>query len=420
MKLLLVSSFPPNPQGEANYAGKFVRTLQERDPGLECYVVAQVLEEESGPDGAPNVIRVMRRSGWRRHFNALRIIAAVLRLRPDVVHLQSPVIPEYGGLFGEPMLPALALLRLFGVRTVISLHSTWTDDDLINLCREKGLGRVMTRLFVSYYKFVIRTFSQLSHGFQIVTAGEQSPAAERCRAEYRMSAVKVQNEPHPCNPLGCSPETQALAKSKVNFPGKRVVAAFGFMREDKGVHLLLDAMNAILSAHPDTALVIAGRAQRPSDQAYVERIRRLCDTSVDPSRVLFLDRYLSDEEMASLFDAADVFVVPYLRVLGPSGPAHHSIGRYKPLIVSEIGHNLGLRGTCMTVPPGDAMALQRALFTMLGSPATTGQWSALSRAYAESHTWHGLAESYLRYYRDLLRSPRSAQFRFVPDIASGI
>jgi glycosyltransferase involved in cell wall biosynthesis len=418
MKLLIVSTFPPNPHGEANYAGKFVKTLYECDPGLSCHVLSQRFEEESGPELLPGVMRTMRRSGWRRHFNGLRVVQAVLRLRPDIVHLQSPVIPEYGGLFGEPMIPVLALLRLLGVRIVISLHSTWTDDDLINLCREKRLRPATTRMFISYYKLVIRTFSRLAHGFQVVTAGEQSPAAERFRLEYRVDPRKVQNEPHPCSPIGCSPEAQALAKAKIGFAGRRVIATLGFMREDKGVHLLLEAMNAVLSSFPDTALVIAGRAQRPYDQSYVERLKLACAGSPDPGRVLFLSKFISDEEMATLFDAADVFVVPYLRVLGPSGPAHHSIGRYKPVIVSEIGHNLGFRGTCMTFPPGSVEQLRQRLFDFLGAADAPGRWSARSRAYAESHTWRGLTLSYLRYYQELLQQPRSARFRLLPDIVS--
>ena len=114
--------------------------------------------------------------------------------------------------------------------------------------------------------------------------------------------------------------------------GKKVIACLGGTRSDKGLDILLEALNHV---DTDFQLLIAGKPM-DFDEAYIlQHIEKYRDAVS-----LFL-KYLSDEELDKALLAADIVCLPYKKSFnGASGPLGEGVSYGKCIIGADHG-NLG-------------------------------------------------------------------------------
>lgn len=115
-------------------------------------------------------------------------------------------------------------------------------------------------------------------------------------------------------------------------PGKPVVLALGSTRPDKGVDILINALNNV---HRPFQLLIAGKPEE-FDEVYIKE-----HTQKYASQVVTALRYLTDKEVELAVVAADIIVLPYKYSFnGASGPLGEGVCQEKCIIGSGHG-NLG-------------------------------------------------------------------------------
>ncbi len=147
------------------------------------------------------------------------------------------------------------------------------------------------------------------------------------------------------------------ARRELGIEGKMILF-FGFVRSYKGLDDLLEALPAILQKHPDALLVIAGEFWKDKSH-YLESIARLGITS----RVRIMDKYIPEDQVATLFSAADLVVLPY-RSISQSGVIPLAFAFGTPVIATRVGGNSdwiedGKNG--YLVPPCDPSMLAGAI-----------------------------------------------------------
>ena len=94
----------------------------------------------------------------------------------------------------------------------------------------------------------------------------------------------------------------------------------------------------------------------------------------------WLPRFVSDDELASIFRAASVAVLPY-REIDQSGVLYTALAFNTPLVLSDVG-GFGEIAGAVLVPPGDAHALAEAIEAQLGHPAVpapVADWDEIAR-----------------------------------------
>ena len=125
------------------------------------------------------------------------------------------------------------------------------------------------------------------------------------------------------------PSARALERLRHGNPDL-VLLTFGSIRPYKGVDIALDALARV---DPDirVRLVVAGRSWG-SANALREQARRLRLNG----RVEFHDRFISNEEAALLFSAADASLLPY-RTASQSGVVQLSFAYERPVIATRVG-----------------------------------------------------------------------------------
>jgi glycosyltransferase involved in cell wall biosynthesis len=142
----------------------------------------------------------------------------------------------------------------------------------------------------------------------------------------------------------------------------RTILFFGKVRKYKGLDVLLAAMPMVLSK-VECKLIVVGEFY-DSIEKYQQLIRRL-DLE---SHVHIDNRYVPNEEVAAIFERADVLVLPYVSA-SQSGVARIALSNGLPVIASRTG---GLSETVidqvngLLFPPGDPEALAGQIVRYFG------------------------------------------------------
>lgn len=162
---------------------------------------------------------------------------------------------------------------------------------------------------------------------------------------------------------------------------------FGHVRKYKGLGVLLEAFSKVVS-RVDCMLVIAGEFYEGKEE-YARMIRSLGLQD----RVLVMDRYIPNEEVAVLFSASDVVVLPY-RSASQSGVAQLAYHFGRPVITTRVGGlpDVVREGeTGFMVEPDDPQALGDAIaeFFKAGDPSRFHENIKQTR---EHYSWKKLAQ----------------------------
>ncbi|HTM56973.1 MAG TPA: glycosyltransferase [Candidatus Udaeobacter sp.] len=186
--------------------------------------------------------------------------------------------------------------------------------------------------------------------------------------------------------------TRERARATLDLEGD-VVLFFGYVRHYKGLDTLLEAWPRVRARRPAT-LIVAGEFYE--DEA---PYRKLAAAAGDSVRLLA--RYIPDEEVESLFKAADVAVLPY-RSATQSGVTHVAYALGLPVITTRVG---GLSETVtadtgLVVPPEDPAALADAIVRYFEEGLADRLREGVARV-REAHSWSALADRALDLVAEL-------------------
>ncbi len=182
------------------------------------------------------------------------------------------------------------------------------------------------------------------------------------------------------------PRTQAL--TYLHLDNRPTLLFFGFIRQYKGLDILLKALPEVLK-HVDCQLVVAGEFY-DDPQPYFRQIKALGIAK----NVHFFNQYIPNEEVPYFFSAADVVVLPY-RSATQSGIVPVCYHYEKPVIATTVG---GLpevvenKKTGILVPPENPAALATAIIEFLKT-RTERNWHLHIQQIKEQFSWqHFTAE----------------------------
>ncbi len=127
---------------------------------------------------------------------------------------------------------------------------------------------------------------------------------------------------------------QKEAQEKLNLSSdKKTILFFGFIRDYKGLDLLIEAMDLLDNSYQ---LIVAGEVYGSFD-----KYNTIINNSNSKERIHLFNKYISDDEVSIYFSAADVCVLPYKSATqsGITAIANHFT---LPIIATDVG---GLKET---------------------------------------------------------------------------
>ena len=154
--------------------------------------------------------------------------------------------------------------------------------------------------------------------------------SEAERLEPRAAGRPIRVHPHPSYEVfHQAAPTREESRRALGLTG-RVVLFFGYVRPYKGLADLLEALR-LARADSWDRLCVVGEFYEPKDRY----ARWLTDPALR-DKTTVVDRYVSNEEVASWFAAADVVALPYRSATG-SGIAQIAYGAGVPVIATRTG-----------------------------------------------------------------------------------
>ncbi len=344
MNIVIIGTAYPLRGGIAHYVGLLCKYLSRRhDVSVVTFkrqypklLFPGKSQEETGDPGIP-----LESHPWIDSINPWTWLTTGLRVRrmnPDLV-IYKFWLPFFAPAYG--VIAAIVKWR----RTARTL---FICDNIIPHERRPG-DRLFTRFAMRFVDlYVVQSRSVENDLLSLEPAAkyvlQPHPVYEIFGEEFeREVARKRLHETHP-----------ELALS----PGESVVLFFGYVRDYKGLDVLLDALPSLLEKRKARVLVVGEFYS--DEKKYREQVERLGIRD----HVCFHSSYVPNDEVSLFFSAADVVALPYHSAT-QSGIVQIAYNFNRPVVATDVGGlaEVVIHGrTGYIVPPHDPKAFAQALF----------------------------------------------------------
>ncbi len=95
-----------------------------------------------------------------------------------------------------------------------------------------------------------------------------------------------------------------------------------------------------------------------------------------------------------------IVVVPYSRVIGPSGPIHYALGRSKIVVASNLGHNCNLDEVVCLYDNSSLDSLINTLGEVLYNSEFAEKIQSEIERYRIENTWENMSKNYNNFYNE--------------------
>jgi glycosyltransferase involved in cell wall biosynthesis len=168
---------------------------------------------------------------------------------------------------------------------------------------------------------------------------------------------------------------------------------------------VIQALPRILSQHSDVVYIIAGATHphvrlREGDRYRLE-LEALAKMLGVERNVVFHNRFVSLQEMATLVSAADIYITPYrYEAQAVSGTLAYALGAGKAIISTPYWHAAELLsdGRGALVPFEDPAAIATAAIELLNDSVARQAMRKRAYVYARQMVWNRAAQSYMRAF----------------------
>jgi glycosyltransferase involved in cell wall biosynthesis len=336
-KIIIIGSAHPLRGGLAAYNERLAYAFQEAGDLVEIYSFSLQYpgflfpgKTQFTSDPAPEGLTIKTKINSINPFNWWKIGREISRMKPDIVIVRF-WLPFMGPCFGT----ILRLIRRNKHTRIIAI-----TDNIIP--HEKRPG---DRIFTKYFVKPVDGFI---------------PMCQSVKDELKLFDTKkpVQLIPHPIyDNYGTQiPIAEARKKLGLEADGKYLLF-FGFIRDYKGLDLLLDAMADERLAKAGIKAIVAGEFYSDS-KPYDDQIERL---GIKDRLIMHTD-YIPNSEVAAYFGACDMVVQPY-KSATQSGISQMAYHFEVPMLVTNVGGlpEIVADGKAGYVTPTDSKAIADAI-----------------------------------------------------------
>jgi glycosyltransferase involved in cell wall biosynthesis len=221
---------------------------------------------------------------------------------------------------------------------------------------------------------------------------------------FRVPTEKIDLIPHGIPDLPF--EQPDMFKKRFSCQGKSVLLTFGLLSPNKGFESVIQAMPRILASHGNAVYMIAG-ATHPQIRAregdrYRLELQALAKKLGVEQQVLFINRFVSPEEMACLVGSADIYITSYCNeAQAVSGTLAYALGAGKAIISTPYWFAAEVldQGRGKLVPFENPAALATATIALLANDEAREAMRERAYLYARPMIWSRVAQSYMAAFR---------------------
>jgi len=378
MKIAFVSTYPPIHCGVGEYTKFLLVGLNSIQKHSKYYVIASsdVGEEYFDTTVSAHIIPVFEKKNPQTYSKILDVLSEVNGV--DVLHIQH----EYG-IFGTSTrileIAKEAKEEKLANTTLITMHTVHHPYTIRpeTLEFQKSLSEYVDAIIVHS---IVQEFELYSQGIDP-------------RRVHRIPHGTFVN-PYLGYPRPKLASSLGIVYDKLKFP---IITLMGFLRPDKGLDILVEALRSLKDS--SATLVIGGEIQSSEMEYFVYEL-------LDSGHI-FIEKYLSNEEMLMLASLADIILLPYKDKPGAysvSGVLHLSMGSLKPIIGTSVPRLIELYQYAprFIVKPNDPRELALKIKWLAENYELAVAYASSLYSYAVRTQWIRMARRHLALYNVLL------------------
>lgn len=223
---------------------------------------------------------------------------------------------------------------------------------------------------------------------------------------FEIAPDKISFIPHGTPVLGSV--DRALVRRDNGWDNRQVMFTFGLLGRSKGIELTLQAMESAVREVPDLLYVIAGQThpevRKHEGEAYRDELLRLVNRLGLSRHVQWIDRYVPEDQLASLISACDLYVTPYPGMSQiTSGTLAYAAGLGRPILSTPYvyARDLLQGHEEMLLPYGDADQWGRKLIELFTTPGLLAEWERVISEIGQGMHWPQVGAQHLRLFQQL-------------------
>lgn len=280
-KIAIIGNYPPRKCGIAT----FTKDLNDgiKEIGVTTAVVAMNdgLNRYDYPD---DVVFEIEQNVMASYINA----AEYLNSNDfDAVIVQH----EFGIYGGQDGIHIIQLLKRLRIPVVTTLH-TVIDDPTEN------------------QRVVVNELARISQKLVCIS----QKGIDLLRDVYDIPRSKCLHIHHGVH-QSVTKDIFSLSK-KLGVDNKKVVLTFGLLSRNKSIEVVINALPDVVKKHPDTVYIVLGATHphvvKHEGEDYRLMLIRLVNKLKLENNVIFINRFVTNDELFSYLELCDIYVIPYL------------------------------------------------------------------------------------------------------------
>ncbi|CUT07532.1 Glycosyltransferase involved in cell wall bisynthesis [Candidatus Kryptonium thompsonii] len=311
MKIIIVGPAYPYRGGIAHYTGLLYKSLREKGHEVKIFNFKRLYPKFLFPgktqfESSSEKIEKIESERVIDSINPINWFITGLKIareKPDLVIFKY-WLPFFAPCFGV----ISCITKLFSKSKIIFICHNITPHEKFPFAK-----------FLSKFAFLFA-----DHFIVQSTAVEEDLLKIKPRASYKKIF-------HPIYEIFGKPIDRNEARKLLGIkPDEKVLLFFGYIREYKGLDLLLKSMNLVLSKFPVKLLVVGEFYEDP------KRYYKIVEEEGIEDFVVFKSEYIPNNEVKVYFSASDLVVLPYVSAT-QSGIVQIAYNFNKPVITTNVG-----------------------------------------------------------------------------------
>lgn len=385
LKIAIVSTALPKPCGIATFSNDVRRYLLKSIHSAQIDSKIDIIaldEKPEGHDYGDEVVYFIQMDDQNRYETAAQFIS---QRQYDIVVLQHE-FGIYGGKYGEYIVRLMQELQQYKIPMIVNLHTVLSDPPL-------------------YLIAIIESMSQIAQQLHVL-----SPSACKMLVEkYNVDMRKCKHFPHGVDDAVIS----TINPVRSRFRDRKVILTFGLMSQNKGLEYMIDAMKTISSAHPEALYVILGSVH-PSlgNQLFLENMKNSVRENKLENHVMFIEKFVSDEELLDFMSNTDIYVTPYPHLEQiSSGTVSRAIAMGLPVVSTRFTYasDVLADGRGVLVDIKDSNQLAEAINGLLSNPTSMRNIACAAKKYGRSFAWSHVSRRYYCQFQNVVTASRTAK-----------
>lgn len=373
MKIAYISTSLPNECGIATFNSNLVMAInQHKAVSKDSFVIAlsdsERLDTYQYPEDVKYIIRQSNQKDYLRaadYINTSQVDACVME-------------HEFGIYGGESGLYLLTLMARINKPIVTILHTVLKQPTYIQQTIIQQIAKRSSKIVV---------MSQKAIGF--LTSIYQVPKDKIQYIEHGVPDF----EPAKDNPI----------KKDYPFKDSKVLLTFGLISRGKGLETVIEALPEIVRNHPEVKYVVLGNTHpgvvKNAGEEYRDSLKRLAKKLNVENHLVFVNKFVGEEELHHYLSAADVYITPYLNEAQiTSGTLSYAIGAGAAVISTPYWHAQELLAQKRGLLFDFKNHLQLANLTneLLEQPEKLNELKYNAYQYGLSLRWPNIGKQYIK------------------------